>query len=170
MINLGGDILKWVFATASNTDLVNLHSRLQTFAQANEAIVFSIQDQATTVSENLRRTELNTKILKELHETLERLDKHFFNTFVGFTQSMNMMNLLNIAFLRVRRHIEEIRFQVENIAPGLSTLSFGRLPSELFSPKHLLHVLREIAKTIPENWKFVIPADPDNVWYKSHPV
>ena len=77
MINLGGDILKWVFGTASNTDLVNLHSRLQTFAQANEAIVFSIQDQATTVSENLRRTELNTKILEELHDTLEHLDMHF---------------------------------------------------------------------------------------------
>ena len=32
MINLGGDILKWVFGTGSNTDLVNPHSRLQTFA------------------------------------------------------------------------------------------------------------------------------------------
>ena len=116
------------------------------------------------VSENLRRTELNTKILEELHETLEHLDEHFFNSSVGFTQSMNTMNLLNIAFLRVRRHIEEIQFQVENIALGLSTLSLRRLPSELFSPKHLLHVLREIAKTIPEPWNFVIPADPDNVW------
>ena len=77
---------------------------------------------------------------------------------------MNTMNLLNIVFLRVRRHIEEIQFQVENIALGLSTLSLERLPSELFSPKHLLHVLREIAKTIPEPWNFVIPADPDNVW------
>ena len=108
MISLGGDILKWVFATASNTDLVNLHSRLQTFAQANEAIVFSIQDQATTVSENLRRTELNTKILEELHDTLEHLDKHFFNSSVGLTHSINTMNLLHIAFLRVRRHMEEI--------------------------------------------------------------
>ena len=164
MVNLGGDILKWLFGTVSNTDLVNLHNRLQTNAQTNEEIVHSIQDQATTVSENLRRTELNTKILEELHETLEHLDEHFFNSSVGFTQSMNTMNLLNIAFLRVRRHIEEIQFQVENIALGLSTLSLERLPSELFSPKHLLHVLREIAKTIPEPWNFVIPADPDNVW------
>ena len=91
MVNLGGDILKWLFGTVSNTDLVDLHYRLQTNAQTNEEIVHSIQDQATTVSENLRRTELNTKILKELHETLERLDEHFLNTSVGFTQSMNTM-------------------------------------------------------------------------------
>ena len=164
MINLGGDILKWVFGTASNTDLVNFHSRLQTFAQANEAIVFSIQDQATTVSENLRRTELNTKILEELHDTLEHLDAHFFNSTVGLTHSMNTMSLLNIAFLRIRRHMKEIQSHVENIAHGLSTLSLGRLPAELFSPRHLLHVLQEIDKTIPKPWNFIIPADPDNVW------
>ena len=164
MVNLGEDILKWLFGTVSNTDLVNLQYRLQTNAQTNEAIVHSIQDQATTVSENLRRTELNTKILEELHETLEHLDEHFFNSSVGFTQSMNTMNLLNIAFLRVRRHIEDIQFQVENIALGLSTLSLGRLPFELFTSKHFLHVLREIAKAIPEPWNFVIPADPDDVW------
>ena len=74
------------------------------------------------------------------------------------------MNLLHIAFLRVRRHMEEIQSQVENIAHGLSTLSLGRLPAELFSLRHLLHVLQEIDKTIPEPWNFVIPADPDNVW------
>ena len=164
MVNLSGNILKRLFGTASNTDLVNLHYRLHTNAQTNEAIVHSIQDQATTVSENLRRIELNTKVLEELHETLEHLEKHFFNSSVGFTQSMNTMNLLNIAFLRVRRHMEEIQFQVENIALGLSTLSLGRLPAELFSPKHLLHVLQEVAKTIPEPWNFVIPADPDNLW------
>jgi len=84
MVNLGGDILKWLFGTASNTDLVNLHFRLQTNAQTNEAIVHSIQDQATTVSENLRRTEFNTKVLEELHETLEHLDKHLSHLPPGY--------------------------------------------------------------------------------------
>ena len=76
MVNLGGDILKWLFGTAINTDLVNLSNRLQTNAQVNEAIVHSIQDQATTVSENLRRSALNSKVLEELHVTSEHLDKH----------------------------------------------------------------------------------------------
>ena len=38
MVNLGGDILKWLLGTVSNTDLVDLHYRLQTNGQTNEEI------------------------------------------------------------------------------------------------------------------------------------
>ena len=76
MVNLGGDILKWLFGTAINTDLVNLSNRFRTNAKVNEAIVHSIQDQATTVSGNLRRSALNSKVLEEPYVTSEHLDKH----------------------------------------------------------------------------------------------
>ena len=56
------------------TLIVNLSNRLHTNAQVNEAIVHSIKDQATTVSENLRRTALNSKLLEEPHVTMGHLD------------------------------------------------------------------------------------------------
>ena len=95
MINLGGDIIKQVFGTASNTDLVNFHSRLRTFDQANEAIVHSKKTKLPRSLRTFVAPSSTQKYLKNYTKPWNtKVMKHFFNSSVGLTHSLNTMNLL----------------------------------------------------------------------------
>ena len=146
IINLGGDILTWLFGTAKSSDLERLSQRLQDHDLLNAEIIHSIQEQATTVSENHHRSTLNTKVLGEIRQTLLELDKQFVQVATSQGELLDTMTQLEVVFLHIRRHIEEIQIQVESVALGLTRLSSEHLPPELFSPKKLIHVLQEITK------------------------
>ena len=59
LLNLGGDILKWLLGTANNKDLELLNNKLITNPQENLDIIHALKDQATIVSENLHQTSIN---------------------------------------------------------------------------------------------------------------
>ena len=73
MFNLGGDILKWIFGTVNNADLEDLHERLHNNAQLNSEIIHSVEEQASLVAENKRRTTANTEMMGEIQATLSNL-------------------------------------------------------------------------------------------------
>ena len=77
MFNLGGDILKWIFGTVNNADLEDLHGRLHNNTQLNSEIIHSVEEQASLVAENKRRTTANTEMMGEIQATLSNLDKDY---------------------------------------------------------------------------------------------
>lgn len=122
-----------------------------------------MQKQATIVSENFHRTILNMKVLGEMPEALLNLDRRFVEVATSRTKLMDVMTQLEVVFLHIRRHIEEIQIQVESITFGLTSLCLERLSPELYPPKKLIHLSQEITKNIPQSWNLIIPAYPDNM-------
>ena len=116
------------------------------------------------VSENLHRTELNIKVLVDIRQTLLSLDKEFVKPTHSQTEFRILMTQLEVIFLHIRRHIQEIQIRVDSLTMGLASLSLGQLPAELFPPKKLMEVLQGITKNIPSTWNLVILAETNNVW------
>ena len=64
----------------------------------------SIEEQASLVTENLRRAEANSKMLSGIKSTLTSIDQEFSKTTKGFADDLKMKMLLDITFFDVQRH------------------------------------------------------------------
>ena len=167
LINLGGDILKWVFGTPNNNDLEELNKRLQENHKTNVEIVHSLEDQATIISENLHHTSINTEALSELREVLSSLDREFekFKQEQGLDfEYFDFIIKIDFAFSGIHGQIDSLEQYVDNLSIGFATLSNGHLPPELFSPETFQSVLQTITNRLPANWAMAIKDHPDNLW------
>ena len=164
LIDLGGDVLKWLFGTVTNNDLENINRRLHLNAKANEDIVHAIEEQASLVSESLRRTHLNTEILGEIRTALSNVDQEILYNSHNIQEFNSIMTQLSTSFLQVDRHLQEIQSHVSQIKLGLDWLSHGLLPMELFKPKRYLQILQGIDKKLTGTQRLIIPATADNMW------
>ena len=164
LIDLGGDVLKWLFGTVTNNDLENINRRLHLNAKTNEDIVHSIEEQASLVSESLRRTHLNTEILGEIRKALSNVDQEILYNSHNIQEFNSIMTQLSTSFLQVDRHLQEIQSHVSQIKLALDWLSHGLLPMELFKPKRYLQILQGIDKKLAGTQRLIIPATADNMW------
>ena len=124
-----------------------MHKRLSESKKLNSATVHSIE-QASLVTENLRRAEANSKMLSGIKSTLTSIDQEFSKTTNGFADDLKMKMLLDITFFDVQRHIRKIQSHIESLSIE-TNLSLGLLSAELFPPDRYLEVLRGIQKHLP---------------------
>ena len=80
LINVCGDILKWLFGTPANQDLEKLNRKFKQVAKSSQEIVHSAEDQATVLTESLLLTKGKTKILDQVKQALASLDKDFLES------------------------------------------------------------------------------------------
>ena len=71
---------------------------------------------------------------------------------------------IQLLWERVDRKLHYLEQYVEDLFLGFNALSCERLLMQLFPPKKLAEVLKEIAEQLPKDWALAIPAVPENVW------
>ena len=118
--------------TYNNEDL---HGHLHNNAQLNSEIIPSVEEQASLVAENIRRTTANTEMMGEIQATLSNLDKDYVRITNEITDTLWYMSQLDTAFLQHRQQIEEIQSRKDSLSTGITSLATGRLSAEFFPPK-----------------------------------
>ena len=92
--------------TYNNEDL---HGHLHNNAQLNSEIIPSVEEQASLVAENIRRTTANTEMMGEIQATLSNLDKDYVRITNEIIDTLWYMSQLDTAFFQLRQHIEEVQ-------------------------------------------------------------
>ena len=167
IINLGGDILKWLFGTPNNHDLEKLNSQLKSNSQDKLEIIHALEDQATVVAETFHQTTLNTDALLQLRNVLSELDRDVVairQESIESSEFTELMMRIEYVFSDIRQRINRMEQYVDSLSVAFSTLVLRRLPPGLFPPKKLQMVLESIAKNLPPTWTLAIDAHPTNLW------
>ena len=167
-IKAGGDVLRWLFGTATTKDLENINKKLKAMTKLNEEVVHSVEDQATIFKEGLLQTKLNTDILKQVKLALVSLDKDLESVKTEVaeitTDCLYTVMKIDLVFDQVHAHLNALEQYVDNLSMALNTLASERLPSQVFSPERLYKVLGSISEQLPRGWRLALETNPNHLW------
>ena len=166
LLNLGGDILKWLFGTPNNEDLEKLNKELLSNAKDKVGIVHTLEDQATIIGENLQQSQFNSENIKKLRDVLEDLDKQFgdFRADSVGHEFTDLMIKIDYAYSDIHQHLNWLEQYVDNLSISFATLALGQLPPGLLLPTKFHTVLESISRNLPPNWALAVNAHPTNLW------
>jgi uncharacterized protein YoxC len=141
LINLGGDVLDFLFGTATSTELQTLHCVTEGIKKQNDVMTHSIQSQLTYTKELDENVRQNTRDVSLLARTLKSL-------VFGVANLNDTVKLLeaNVSkrielMANVSQKVQELEFfclQLEQdfikIRQGLDVTSTGKLSAGLLPP------------------------------------
>jgi hypothetical protein len=162
LLNLGGNILKTVFGTATVSDVHELHSILDDLQNRHSDIVHSLANQLSYVKKVADTTSLNTESIANLSSTvkdsiIESHDKYqqitrdlfWFNlTFFGQPTTYTAVRQMEFTLLQLTQQLEE-NFDAIQLAISES------LSMKLISPSSLQGILRNRTLHLPEGYELI---------------
>jgi hypothetical protein len=160
LLNLGGNILKTIFGTATVSDVHELHSVLDDLQNRHSDIVHSLANQLLYVKKVADTTSLNTKSIANLssivkdsiiqsHDKYQQItrDLFWFNLiFLGETTTYTAVRQMEFTLLQLTQKLDKI---FEAIQLAIS----GSLSIKLISPSSLQSILRNITLHLPEGYE-----------------
>jgi len=156
LFNFGGEVLNFLFGTATNTELRTLHQAVEGMKEQQVAVAHSIEHQLTytkelgeNVRQNTRDITLLARILKlqfsnffKLNETVNALEGNFIHQLECMANASQTIRELEFFGLQLEQEFIKIRQE-------LDVTSTGKLSAELLSPQNLSQILQQVALRLP---------------------
>jgi hypothetical protein len=158
LIDFGGQALKFLFGTATNSELQTSHQAVEEIKNKQTAMVHSMENQLTYMKEFDGEVRQNTRDVSTLARTLKSLvyDVLKLNntlTYVEEEYSTRIEGMLNVS--QVIRELEFFCLQLEQefikIHEGLDVTSTGKLSAVLLPPHNLSQILQQVALKLPSD-------------------
>ncbi|XP_039279776.1 uncharacterized protein LOC120350448 [Nilaparvata lugens] len=175
LINVGGDLLKVLFGTLSDDDLVRINHKISQLGDQSQTITHLVEDQVTVVK-TIDQEVCNHGII--LNETLDLLDVilqqgsqmnrtirselEIIEQALGQTHSVNsLMRELEITLLQVQKELLELRQSLEDTTAG-------KLSSLLLPPQNLSVILQQVVNKLPTGLSLLTTTDIDQIYEYYH--
>ena len=156
LINFGGDVLNFLFGTATSAELQTLHQAVEVVKKQQTTITHSIEHQLTytkeideNVRQNTRDISLLARILKlqvnniaKLNATVEELETNAISQIEHMANASQTVRELEFFSLQLEQEFIKIR-------QGLDVTSTGKLSAGLLPPHNLSLILQQVALRLP---------------------
>jgi hypothetical protein len=171
LTGLGGQALKFLFGTATSSEVQELQTVISKYENQNEDIVHAVKSQLTLLRTVDKETRQNTADLLNLAQVLRQIVFQVVNTNHTFSKNIDRLKVAvkvqdNIS--RIMRELEfaALRLQEEFIElhEGIDVSSSGRLSSILILPNNPSALLQQIALKLPRDVSLITSTDKDNMY------
>ena len=156
LFNFGGEVLNFLFGTATNSEMRTLHQAIEGMKEQQIAIAHSLENQLTytkeldeNVRQNTRDVTLLARILKlqvsnflKLNKTVNALEGNFMQQLERMANASQTIRELEFFGLQLEQQFIKIR-------QGLEVTSTGKLSAELLPPQNLSQILQQIVLSLP---------------------
>jgi hypothetical protein len=166
---LGGQALKFLFGTATSSEVQELQTIISKHENRNEEIVHAVKSQLTLLRTVDKETRQNTVGLLNLAR-VRQIVFQVVNTNHTFSENIDRLRVSvkvqdNIS--RIMRELEfaTLRLQQEFIQlhEGIDVNSSGRLSSVLVPPNNLSALLKQITLKLPRDVSLITSTDEDSM-------
>lgn len=156
LIDLGGDLLKFLFGTATSKEVEDLNARIARIKTNQEKIVHILEAQTTVLNETLIAVKENRQRIKMLIQGQEHLIKtvHTYNYSFFFGTVLRNMEVA----------IAEFRAQITSLRAAIEVLEQGRLSSYFVPRRTLYNALVDINNHLPIDITLIEPLRRDNLF------
>jgi len=162
LLNLGGNILKTIFGTATVSDVHELHGVINDLQNTNSDIVYSLANQLTYVKKVADTTSLNTESIANLssivkdgiiqsHDKYQQItrDLFWFNlTFFGQSTTYTAIREMEFTLLQLTQQLDEIFYAIQLAISG-------SLSIKLISLSSLQSILRNVTLHLSEGYELI---------------
>jgi hypothetical protein len=158
LLNLGGDILNFLFGTATNTDLQKLHQVIERIKLQQDVLTHSVENHLTYTMELDDNVRQNVRDVSLLARTLNTLVFDGLN--LNETVKQLEVNLVKRPELQANvsqtvRELEFFSLQLEQdllkIRQGLNVTSIGKFSAALLPLDNLSQILQQVALSLPSD-------------------
>jgi hypothetical protein len=160
LINFGGQVLKFLFGTATHSEVQDLQSIVSKYEGQSEDTIHAVNAQLTLIKTVDKETRQNTvdlleqaRILRQIvleiiniNRTLVAEEDRFETIFEIQRNISSSMRELEFTALRLQQELMQLH-------EGLDVTSSGRLSSVLIPPNNLSALLQQIALRLPRDVK-----------------
>jgi len=171
LLNFGGEILNFLFGTATSTKLHTLRQVVEGIKQQQITITHSIEHQLTytkeldqNVRQNTRDVTLLARILKlqvndiiKLNSTVKELETNLLKRLELMANTSQTVRELEFFCLQLEQEFLKIR-------QGLDVTSTGKLSAELLPPHNLSQILQQVALKLPADVSLVAGTGLDDMF------
>jgi hypothetical protein len=170
LLNLGGEILNFLFGTATSTDLPKLHQVIRRKKLKQDIMTHSVEYQLTytelddNVRQNARDVSLLARTLKTLVFDVMNLNDTVKQLEVNLVKRVELLS-------NVRQRVRELEFfslQLEQyllkIRQGLDVTSTGKLSAALLPPHNLSQILQQVALMLPSDATLIAGTDLEDMF------
>jgi hypothetical protein len=171
LINLGGQVLKFLFGTATNSEVQELQSVVSNYENQKQDIIHAVKSQLTLLQTVDKETKQNTVDLLNVARTLRQVV--FEVVYLNRTIS-SIIDKTRIAFevqKNISRTMRELEFtalrlqqELMQLHEGIDISSSGRLSSVLVPPNNLSGLLQQFALKLPRDVCLLAGTDLDNMY------
>jgi hypothetical protein len=162
LVNLGGNVLKFMFCTAVVTDVHQLHETLDDLQSRNSDVVHSLTDQLAYFKKLDTLSKLNTDVLMNLSSTVKDVVIQSHDSFQQTARDISWLNVTLHEQSEVYTTIRQLKFalllliqEVKENFFALRRILQGKLTIALVDPVTLHKILRNISLHLPENCELI---------------
>lgn len=156
LTDFGRNVLKFLFGTATSTDVEDLNKRVSRIQTNQESLVHILEAQATVLNETFAAVKDNRRHIKMLLQGQEYLSQ----TMHSYSYSLSMGTALRY----MESAIAEFRSQLTKMRAAIELLEQGRLGSYFVPRQSLLAALVDINNHLPAGVSLIEPVRSDNLF------
>jgi hypothetical protein len=169
LLNIGGNLLRILFGTATVAEITNLHSTVDTLRNNQQTIAHSVNQQVTLVKQldgivrhNQDSLTNLTFIIKDY--VLKVQDK--FQNLVSKLEWITKQQEVNTAVRKLEFFVTQLQIQVDELVSAFQVLQMGRLPLNLITFAQLEAILRNVTLTLPPGSELIMGSHHHHIpWY-----
>ena len=171
----GGDLLKSLFGTATDSDLVGLKKQLSNLAVNQNALVHVVENSLSIVNKTNTIAVENRHLTNTLVADLEYLSNKFETlriTALNYRRLTNIRNHLtsqvDIIIRSVAQTLENSQLTINRLTTDLNIALRGELSTNLLKHNELRKILTEISERIPQSLTVKDYEGNQVMWYYKH--
>ena len=174
----GGDLLKSLFGTATESDLDGLRKQLRRISGNQNELVHVVENSLTMINKTNTFSKQNRQALNILASDLTRLDNKLIQLKTSRLNEVKLDRLTTLLTTQVTSILESVVTALQNTEVSINKLSAaledglrGQLSTTLVEASELRDILTDISKQIPESFELKSFEGQKITWfYKNLPV
>ncbi|KZR96371.1 Uncharacterized protein APZ42_009324, partial [Daphnia magna] len=153
----GGQLLNWLFGTATTKDLESVHSRLESFDKKGLEVVHLLQEQATLLNVTMghlaeHEAEISALMAVAGHMRREQaqLRKVFNDSWTHLARELLFLQKVTRSVEKANRALDWTADVLHGWQTGLADAAIGRLSPLLCPPNVLAKALNSVRQALPQ--------------------
>ncbi|KAG8263090.1 hypothetical protein J6590_039357 [Homalodisca vitripennis] len=174
LIDVGGQVLKFLFGTATDSDLELTNSRINEIENLSDDLSHNTKDQITVlsnmqseISNHSRAIKKISSTMKEYHEVMHiTIARNYIRELIYANQLRTLFQYLklNSALSEVKDAINLAVQRMARLHLAIEDLAAGKMTSNLLPPHQFLKVLTSVENVIPPPLKLFLDVKLENLY------
>ena len=159
LVDFGGNALKFLFGTATLSDIHVLHGLLSDLQLKSSDMAHALSSQLTYVKDLTTTTKLNSEVIANLSSIIRENIVQSHDQFQQVTRDMLWLNItlheqntLYTTIKQVELTLSQLTQNIDDLFDAIQYAMQGKLPIKLISPIALQNILRNVTLKLPEGY------------------
>lgn len=162
LADIGGQVLKVLFGTLDNSDLVNINRKLSQLEASSEFVQHMIKEQLSYVPKIelvMKNQQEFAKTMIEITRSIKKIsDELWYNDVIRLYQ-----HKFNTGIRVFSNSVNRIKQTSKILVNALLTTNNGKIDPNLIKPGHFLKVLKNVQSNMPAEFLFITPVLLENL-------